>query len=512
MRRFYTTILFSILLTGTISAIEVSGDIWGTWSPENNPYEIVGQAHVPHESTLMILPGCYIEFQNYCRIEIDTMAVFQAIGAIDDSIYFVSPDTSIIWNALDFYNADSNSFLAYCVIDGGFGSYSGALTINNTSMTIANCFIKNCEGFIGGAGIYLKHSNIIINSTKLYNNNTAIYGGGIYCDSSTLTVSNCVIDSNRSHLTTYVYTYGGGICCQYSDVTIRDNLFVNNMCHYQGGAICLQHCTGLITNNIISNNVSKSIGGGIAIGYDSDVEISYNLITSNEARYSGVGSGGGGIYLGDSTQAEIFNNTICNNYARGDGGGVLAHFDDDKFFYNIIWGNTAYYGDDQITLSDESDSSIIIYCDIEGDWPGDTNIDADPLFCDSTNGDYYLAANSPCIGSGYEGDNIGIYGIGCEPTSMDDYASLPEGFQLLQNYPNPFNESTAIKFELPNQSFVTIDIYDILGRKITTLINGNQSAGSHQLIWYAGDISSGVYFYKIQANGYNEMRKMILLK
>jgi len=93
-----------------------------------------------------------------------------------------------------------------------------------------------------------------------------------------------------------------------------------------------------------------------------------------------------------------------------------------------------------------------------------------------------------------------------------DDNTKPYSYSISQNYPNPFNASTMIKYELPYESFVSLAIYDILGRKMNTLVNGNQSAGFHQLLWYAGDISSGVYFYKIQANGYTEMKKMILLK
>ena len=83
---------------------------------------------------------------------------------------------------------------------------------------------------------------------------------------------------------------------------------------------------------------------------------------------------------------------------------------------------------------------------------------------------------------------------------------------ILQNYPNPFNLSTVIKYELPTQSRVTIDIYDILGRKVTTLRNDVQPAGYYQMRSNAQNLSSGMYFYKIQAGDFVETKKMILLK
>jgi len=94
----------------------------------------------------------------------------------------------------------------------------------------------------------------------------------------------------------------------------------------------------------------------------------------------------------------------------------------------------------------------------------------------------------------------------------DVHGSLPNLTRLNQNYPNPFNASTLIKYELHQQSNVRINIYDILGRKIATIQDRLQPAGNHQVIWNAEDVSSGVYFYKIQAGDYTETKKMIFLK
>ncbi len=82
----------------------------------------------------------------------------------------------------------------------------------------------------------------------------------------------------------------------------------------------------------------------------------------------------------------------------------------------------------------------------------------------------------------------------------------------MQNFPNPFNASTIIQYNLPSASDVTIEIYDILGRNVETLVQGEQPAGYHQVTWNADDASSGMYFYKIQASEFAETRKMLLLK
>lgn len=137
--------------------------------------------------------------------------------------------------------------------------------------------------------------------------------------------------------------------------------------------------------------------------------------------------------------------------------------------------------------------------------------------------DCFGAGRHPFYGPSNMGDTLGIgfypiteiYSpIQFEPlVGVDERPNTtPAEFELSQNYPNPFNASTIIKYELPYQSQVTIEVYDILGRKIATLQNGLQLAGYHQAIWRAEDVASGVYFCKLQAGDYVETKKMILVK
>ena len=96
-------------------------------------------------------------------------------------------------------------------------------------------------------------------------------------------------------------------------------------------------------------------------------------------------------------------------------------------------------------------------------------------------------------------------------------ASLPESFELKQNYPNPFNPSTNIEFTLPTSSVVTLEVFNIMGQRVRTLVNEPLQAGAHQVVWNGcGDdgqrVASGVYFYRIQANQFASTKKMVLLK
>jgi len=88
----------------------------------------------------------------------------------------------------------------------------------------------------------------------------------------------------------------------------------------------------------------------------------------------------------------------------------------------------------------------------------------------------------------------------------------PSSFALSQNYPNPFNPSTIIAFALPVKSFVTLKIFDILGREVTTLISKELSAGNHEWDWNATGFVSGVYFYRIQAGSYSQTKKLVILR
>ncbi len=89
---------------------------------------------------------------------------------------------------------------------------------------------------------------------------------------------------------------------------------------------------------------------------------------------------------------------------------------------------------------------------------------------------------------------------------------IPEIYTLNQNYPNPFNPVTQIKYGIPKQGLVTMKIYDVLGREITKLVNEVKSPGSYIVDFDGTNLSSGVYFYKLEVNGFNDVKRMMLIK
>jgi flagellar hook assembly protein FlgD len=98
-----------------------------------------------------------------------------------------------------------------------------------------------------------------------------------------------------------------------------------------------------------------------------------------------------------------------------------------------------------------------------------------------------------------------------------DVNAVPTAYALEQNYPNPFNPSTQIRYALPEEARVTISVYDLMGRKVRTLVNGVQSAGYRSVVWNATNdmgrqVSAGVYIYSIQSGDFVQNRKLVLMK
>ena len=330
---------------------------------------------------------------------------------------------------------------------------------------------------------------------------------------------------------------GGGIfCIEFGEFTITDNLISNNIATGNlpimgGGGIYGWHTSMTIGNNTIINNQAASDGGGIMLFETPDL-LHHNLVAGNQAHR------GGGIACFNSS-GTMSNNTIAGNFADVAGGVIvedtsgISYID---FFNNILWADSALNMNYEIvSISVVLDVS---YCDI-GDslWTGDGNISEDPLFVDPENDDFHLmsipcgdSADSPCIdaGSPYYSDSLldCSWGLGTSASDMGAYGGgdtayvairdvpsiLPERLMLSRNCPNPFNSSTTIEYGLQEAGRVRIDIYDLLGRRVETLVDEHMQAGRHRVVWEASGYSSGVYFYLVEAGDFVDTKRMVYLK
>jgi hypothetical protein len=119
----------------------------------------------------------------------------------------------------------------------------------------------------------------------------------------------------------------------------------------------------------------------------------------------------------------------------------------------------------------------------------------------NTNGKYSYRLKQIDLDGSYEYSNVVEINIG-----------VADKFELLPNYPNPFNPTTKIKYAIPTEMHVTLNVYDVLGRKVATLVNKKQNAGNYEVVFNAGNLPSGIYFAKITAGTYSAVRKMMLVK
>ncbi len=173
---------------------------------------------------------------------------------------------------------------------------------------------------------------------------------------------------------------------------------------------------------------------------------------------------------------------------------------------NLFWKPNSerdlwYYAVYRDTVSEfEPDSSNLL---------GNT---ADTTYNDTVENDrtyYYKVTAFDVSGNESDPSNEGVYvGVNEAESSI----LIPKAFTLSQNYPNPFNPQTTIRYALPEDAQVSLVVYNVTGQKIKTLVDEEQEAGYHECVWDGKDVASGIYFYRLDAGGFVETRKMILLK
>ena len=277
---------------------------------------------------------------------------------------------------------DSNSVLAGFTIINGYADVGGGIYCDDSSPTITNCVLSNniaIEYMWGGGGIHCEDTKAIITQCVLVGNHGDV-GGGICSNGGELSITDCEISGNAS------YYRGGGIYCDTSNPVISDCNITGNMAERDGGGICVLVGCREINNCIILGNTCDRYGGGIAVSLDCPIK---NCVISCNA----AAEDGGGIYNWYN-KSVISNCTIVANTAGISGGGVLNIFYADSPLVNcILWANADSTGTGEFAQFQGQFYSLaqdVFFCCIQDDDPNDEyipfggeeggNIDDNPMF------------------------------------------------------------------------------------------------------------------------------------
>jgi len=313
------------------------------------------------------------------------------------------------------------------------------------------------------------------------------------------------------------------------DLVVRDNLaFV--ACWWDGvRVLSFEDPNNLV---LVSHTMGWQSGGVPGVDYcyaqDVDVDGDYLYIVdyepfTNEDTY--------GLYIIDITNPSA--PTLINRFQN-----ITSYPQDVAVENGIAYIADGNGGVEVVDVSDPLNPSVIGYVNMIDGSTG-INVDGDYAYVSeyilgglqvvdiSTPSSPTLAGwyqPSGCFALGVESNNGFVYvsdglagfqiyrNLLVIPVSVEIDEIFVNDFQLEQNYPNPFNPYTTIKYSIPNQSNVTIKVYDLLGREIATLVNEEKLAGEYEVEFNAAKLSSGIYLYKIQAGDFISTKKMILIK
>ncbi len=248
--------------------------------------------------------------------------------------------------------------------------------------TIQNGFYEN------GGGIYCKSSSPTI-SDCVFTDNTATSEGGGIClfDSRNSSISNCMFSENKAM--DWGNLEGGGICLNFAyNTTISNCTLTGNTTEY-GGGICADYCSGTTISNCTVTQNRSEFGGGIYLYTSKNSTIFNCTFTENHAKF------GGGMDIHSSENLIISNCTFSGNIANYHGsGGIDVKYCSSKLSNCILWNDTP----DEISYMESIPTTS--YCIIQGGYPGIGIFDTDPLFLGGNPFDYHLAPDSPAIDAG----------------------------------------------------------------------------------------------------------------
>jgi hypothetical protein len=274
---------------------------------------------------------------------------------------------------------DSTSIVQGFTITNGYCAVGGGIYCAYSSPTVTNCtFSGNSADFGGGMRNYGGSPTV---ANCMFSGNVAYqFGGGMYNNfGSSPTVSNCTFSGNSAQM-------GGGMYNYSSSPTVTNCTFSQNSAVYDGGG--MQNYTGspTVANCTFTGNVVYIKGGGMYNSFGSSPTVSNCTFSQNWADFGGGMCNSGG--------SPTFANCMFSGNSADDGGGMY-NFDSSPTVTNsILWSDLP----DEIFV--DGGNPIVKYSNVQGGWPGEGNIDEDPLFVSFHGFDFLLRKGSPCIDAG----------------------------------------------------------------------------------------------------------------
>ncbi|MDD5087680.1 MAG: right-handed parallel beta-helix repeat-containing protein, partial [bacterium] len=488
--------------------------------------------------TLHVGPGVEIVFAGPFRLYVS--GVLDVAGAPGHNTRFTTdPETNPEgWGGIRFTGSQGLSTLSYCTIEYGQATgqeeygLGGGLFLERATVELDDCTIHGCtEG--SGHAVYARNgSQITLNRCELFENGSEIGSGGAIC-----LRDNCTLTARESRFQKNIALYGGVLTADQSTVLLEDCILVKNEAGVYGGAAFTSYATLTVRRcRFLSNH---SLGGGAI-----DARLSTNSIIedcffyANAAARNG-GEGPGGALALQSGSQDISHCTFVNNadstggaiYGGGSlrlknsivarqtsGGGVHFPVPGAVARYNCFFENQ---GGNCTGPQTPANIGIAVHSNVNGDsCDAYYNIVLDPLFDDSSQTGVELTPNSPCINAGDpmtppdpDGSLPDLGAFRYEPLNAGAARpEFPQSAALLPAYPNPFNPATTLEFELARAGFVSLRVFDLLGRETAVLASGRLTAGHYTMPWHATAAPAGTYFAVLETAGQRHVQKLLLLK
>jgi len=429
---------------------------------------------------------------------------------------------------------------------------SGIYCTQGSSPAITDCRVVDC----GDGGIICTYSSSPDISYCSIIDNVYKEGGGLVTeDGSSPHVRHCTIRGNSA-------PSGGGVFIRSQSAPVFEDCVIDSnfltTINGSGGGVGIRGASPTFRRCAITRNTSTGPGGGFDIRDEAVVVIDSCAILDNTA---GNGYAPGGGLFCELSALTLTNSTIAGNQAPGteemsDGGGLFIFFADESYPVTIrgctIADNTTktggrgagiylFYGNATIdkTIVAFNTNGHGIYCDestpnvsctdIYGNSGGNAvcgtdaggNFSADPLFCDAGAGDFSLRFGSPCLpGNHPNGAACGLIGaLGLGPCNSGvgggaSEASLPLSTRA---EPNPFGAGTTIRFGIDRNGPISLAVFDLAGRRVRLIQEGEMPAGLHQAEWDGRDdagrpVPSGVYFYRLEEESRARSGRLVLTR